>query len=72
MMSSPGSGKTSILEATIPLIMKDLRIGVLEGDVATTIDADRIEKFDIPVIQITTESFRRLMPSFGKDGCRQD
>ena len=44
MMSSPGSGKTTILEKTIPAIMDDIRIGVIEGDVATYIDAERIEK----------------------------
>ncbi len=57
MMSSPGSGKTSILEKTIPLLMKDLKVGVLEGDVATHIDSERIEKFNIPVAQITTDQF---------------
>lgn len=57
MMSSPGSGKTSILEKTIPLLMGDLKVGVLEGDVATHIDAQRIEKYHIPVAQITTDKF---------------
>ena len=57
MMSSPGSGKTTILESTIPLLSKRLNIGVLEGDVATEIDANRIEKFNIPVAQITTDKF---------------
>lgn len=57
MMSSPGSGKTSVLEKTIPLLKDKIRIGVLEGDVATHIDAGRIEKFNIPVVQITTDAF---------------
>lgn len=57
MMSSPGSGKTTILEKSIPMFQKDVRIGVLEGDVATHIDAERIEKFNIPVAQITTDVF---------------
>jgi hydrogenase nickel incorporation protein HypB len=57
MMSSPGAGKTSILERTIPLLKDKIRVGVLEGDVATHIDAERIEKFDIPVVQITTDTF---------------
>jgi hydrogenase nickel incorporation protein HypB len=57
MMSSPGSGKTSILERTIPLLKSELRVGVLEGDVATRIDAERIEKHNIPVVQITTDTF---------------
>jgi len=57
LMSSPGSGKTTILERTIPLLMDRVKIGVLEGDVATHIDAERIEKYDIPVVQITTDLF---------------
>jgi hydrogenase nickel incorporation protein HypB len=57
MMSSPGSGKTSILEKAIPLLKARLRPGVLEGDVATQIDAQRIEKSGIPVVQITTDTF---------------
>ncbi len=57
MMSSPGSGKTTILEKTIPLLTEHINIGVLEGDVATDIDADRIKKFDIPVVQVTTDKF---------------
>ena len=57
MMSSPGSGKTAILERTIPMLMDKIKIGVVEGDVATHIDAERIEKYDIPVIQITTDKF---------------
>lgn len=57
MMSSPGSGKTTILERTIPAIMDEIRIGVIEGDVATHIDAERIEKYGIPTVQITTDKF---------------
>ncbi|MCD4785591.1 MAG: hydrogenase nickel incorporation protein HypB [Candidatus Eremiobacteraeota bacterium] len=57
MMSSPGSGKTTILERTIPAIMDKIRVGVIEGDVATHIDAERIEKFGIPTVQITTDKF---------------
>jgi hydrogenase nickel incorporation protein HypB len=57
MMSSPGSGKTSILETTLEKMRKELRIAVIEGDIATTMDSERLIRFDIPVIQITTESF---------------
>lgn len=57
LMSSPGSGKTTILEKTIPLLQETMRIGVIEGDVATQIDAERIEKYGIPVVQITTDKF---------------
>lgn len=57
LMSSPGSGKTAILEKTIPLLMERVKIGVVEGDVATRMDAERIEKYGIPVVQITTDCF---------------
>lgn len=57
MMSSPGSGKTTVLEKSIPMLKEKLKVGVLEGDVATQIDAERIEKHGIPVAQITTDLF---------------
>lgn len=57
LMGSPGSGKTALLEATIPLLAAHLRVGVIEGDISTSRDAERIAALDIPVVQITTESF---------------
>jgi len=54
LMSSPGSGKTSLLERTIDMIKNELRIAVLEGDLQTDNDAQRIEKYGIPVVQINT------------------
>ena len=54
LISAPGAGKTSLLEKTIPHLGLDFRIGVLEGDIATTRDADRIAKLDVPVIQLLT------------------
>jgi hydrogenase nickel incorporation protein HypB len=54
LMSSPGSGKTSILEQTIEKLAGRLKLGVIEGDIYTTRDAERIEKFGIPVVQINT------------------
>lgn len=53
MLSSPGAGKTSILEATIPKLQK-VRAAVIEGDVATTRDAERLSHLGIPLVQITT------------------
>jgi hydrogenase nickel incorporation protein HypB len=54
LMSSPGAGKTSLLEATI-LKLRDLyRIGVIEGDLETENDAARIRAHGVPAIQITT------------------
>ncbi len=54
LMSSPGSGKTSLLEATIDTIANRLRIAVIEGDLATENDAARIRAKGVPAIQITT------------------
>lgn len=54
LMSAPGSGKTSILEKLICNIKKNLNIAVIEGDIYTTKDADRIEAKGIPVVQINT------------------
>jgi hydrogenase nickel incorporation protein HypB len=52
LMSSPGSGKTSLILQTIKHLKNKLQIAVIEGDVASKIDADRIGKEGIPVVQI--------------------
>ncbi|MFM2005233.1 MAG: hydrogenase nickel incorporation protein HypB [Pseudomonadota bacterium] len=54
LMSSPGSGKTSLLEATIRQLDGRLRMAVIEGDLETENDADRIRALGIPAHQITT------------------
>ncbi len=54
LMSSPGSGKTALLEATIEALAGELRIGVVEGDLETENDAERIRGHGVPAVQITT------------------
>lgn len=54
LMSSPGSGKTSILEKIISRMKGDVKIAVIEGDLYTTMDAQRIEAKGVPVVQINT------------------
>ena len=54
LMSSPGAGKTSLLEKTIDALKDEIRIGVIEGDVQSSHDAERIAEKDIPVVQINT------------------
>jgi hydrogenase nickel incorporation protein HypB len=54
MISSPGSGKTTLLENTLDRIGNKYKIGVIEGDIETERDADRIRKKGIPVVQLTT------------------
>ena len=56
LMSSPGAGKTSLLEATIDALGKDLNIAVIEGDLETENDANRIREKGVTAIQITTGS----------------
>jgi hydrogenase nickel incorporation protein HypB len=55
MISSPGSGKTTILTRTIRDVAAQLRIGVIEGDVQTDLDAQRIRATHAPAVQIITE-----------------
>ena len=55
LMSSPGSGKTTVLERSIEHLHDRLRLGVIEGDLYTDQDARRIEKKGVPVKQINTE-----------------
>ncbi|MDO8426646.1 MAG: hydrogenase nickel incorporation protein HypB [Deltaproteobacteria bacterium] len=54
IVSSPGAGKTAIIEKTVPLIKDKVNLAVIEGDLATDLDARRLLKFGIPVKQITT------------------
>jgi hydrogenase nickel incorporation protein HypB len=54
VMSAPGAGKTSVLEETIRRIRGHCRLGVIEGDLMTTLDTDRIDALGVPAYQITT------------------
>ncbi len=65
LMSSPGAGKTTLLERTLERLRGKLRLGVLEGDVQTTLDADRLARFHVPLIQVNTD------PGFGGE-CHLD
>ncbi len=64
LMGSPGAGKTTVLEQTVKGL-GDLRVGVLEGDVQGSLDADRLASLHVPVTQINTD------PSFGGE-CHLD
>ncbi len=54
LMSSPGAGKTTVLEQTVKLLKGTLNIGVIEGDIMGTDDAERMSRLEIPVVQINT------------------
>ncbi len=54
LMSSPGAGKTTLLEKTIQQLKDQYKVGVVEGDIQSTYDAERIGKTGAPVVQINT------------------
>jgi hydrogenase nickel incorporation protein HypB len=54
LMASPGAGKTSLIERTVPLLSSEFRIGVIEGDIATSFDADRTTRVGAVSVQINT------------------
>ncbi|BAZ43020.1 hydrogenase accessory protein HypB [Chondrocystis sp. NIES-4102] len=54
IMSSPGAGKTVLLEKTLAALQDKLQIAVIEGDMTTELDADRLRQYNVPVIAINT------------------
>jgi len=56
LMSSPGAGKTALLEATADALAGELRLAVIEGDLETENDAERIREKGVPAVQISTGS----------------
>ncbi|MBF2004932.1 MAG: hydrogenase nickel incorporation protein HypB [Chlorogloeopsis fritschii C42_A2020_084] len=54
IMSSPGAGKTALLERTLATLSDELKIAVIEGDMTTDLDAERLRKYGVPVIAINT------------------
>ena len=76
LMSSPGAGKTSLVERTITALRDKYGIAVIEGDIQDTFDADRIAKLGIPVVQINTggachidgNMIREALPNLDLDG----
>lgn len=72
IMGSPGAGKTTLLTRMIENLREDYKIGVIEGDIAGKIDAERIASIGIPVVQLNTDgachieamSIKNILPSF--------
>ncbi len=54
IMSSPGAGKTVLLERTLEKLSHEFKIAVIEGDMTTELDAERLRQYDVPVIAINT------------------
>jgi len=67
VVSSPGSGKTSILERTLAHLNGSLSVAVIEGDVQTDLDAKRVEALGVPVVQIVTNGGCHLDASLVRD-----
>jgi hydrogenase nickel incorporation protein HypB len=75
IISSPGAGKTTLLEKTCDELGTKYRIGVIEGDITTDRDAQRLKKYNIPIVVINTEggchldshSISKVLPSFNLD-----
>jgi hydrogenase nickel incorporation protein HypB len=60
LMSSPGSGKTSLILQTVKGLQGAVRLGVIEADIESTVDAEKVAARDIPVIQLRTGGFCHL------------
>ncbi len=71
IVSSPGAGKTSILERTIGRLRDSLRIAVIEGDVQTDLDARRVARYGVPAVQIVTHGGCHLEAKLVQDALRQ-
>ena len=55
VMGSPGAGKTSLITSLIDSLKEDFRVGVIEGDIAGQVDAERIASLGIPAVQLNTD-----------------
>lgn len=74
LMGSPGSGKTTMLEKTIEMLLPDYNIAVVEGDITTTIDAKKLSRFPVKIAQVNTLPFGgdcHLEASWIKDAVRE-
>jgi len=67
IVSSPGSGKTSLVEKTIEKLKDEMKISVIEGDVQTDLDAKRVSNYNVPVVQIITNGACHLEANLVKD-----
>ena len=71
LMSSPGSGKTTTLKATIAALKDEFKIGVMEADIDSDVDAATIEKTGAKVIQLHTGGMCHLDAAMTREGLRQ-
>ena len=71
LVSSPGSGKTSILEKTFQALREKMKIAVIEGDVQTDFDAQRVAAYGVPVVQIVTMGGCHLDAGLVRDAMKE-
>lgn len=71
LVSSPGAGKTTLLEQTLERLARRLRIQVVEGDVQTDLDAQRVARYHVPVVQIVTQGGCHLEARLVQDALGQ-
>jgi len=71
LVSSPGSGKTSLIERTIHHTKNKFNIAVIEGDVQTSLDAERVAAYGVPVVQIVTQGACHLEAGLVRDAYGQ-
>lgn len=75
VMGSPGAGKTSLISSIITQLSKKIKIGVIEGDIAGMIDAEKMQKLGVPVVQLNTDgachieamAIDNMLPDFDLD-----
>jgi len=71
LVSSPGSGKTSLIERSLEHFRGKVRLSVIEGDVQTDLDAQRVSNYNVPVVQIVTNGGCHLEANLVKDALGQ-
>lgn len=71
LVSSPGSGKTSLIERTIHHTRNKFNVAVIEGDVQTNLDAERVAAYGVPVVQIVTQGACHLEAGLVRDAYGQ-
>jgi hydrogenase nickel incorporation protein HypB len=71
LVSSPGSGKTSLIERTIHHTKNKFKVAVIEGDVQTSLDAERVAAYGVPVVQIVTQGGCHLEAGLVRDAFSQ-
>jgi hydrogenase nickel incorporation protein HypB len=70
VVSSPGAGKTSLLERTLEHLAGRVPVAVIEGDVQTDIDAQRVAKYNVPAVQIVTAGGCHLEANLVRDALK--